>query len=373
MLFVDFPITGPLRTPLLIMEWILIIISLEQSLIFLFRYKKQEKDLRNLQELGYSVIFLGFSLMSFFFILSDYYSSDKLISNFYIWSQGSVRYIFLNCGYFSIMVGAFFFLLCVEKYKVFLFRRFFFTFLFLISIILFLILFFIDIRITQIIQYFFWPVFLFFFLIYIIEFINKVQNKEKLLIGLLKYLSGLIFLLIGFTLTTDALTQIFGLESRLLGVVFQLIGLISLSFFYLTLPPFSEFDWQDKIETLYLINEAGICLYYKYFKEEEEPISKNVISAVISSINVMLRGLTGRKYNEGFSVIKKKGENIIIYHGKFVRGILFTTEELNFVKVVLKDFVKKFEALYNNILKDWDGEMTVFKPIEIMVNNLFYK
>lgn len=372
MIFIEFPITGPLRIPLLMMEWILIIICFELSLNFLFRYKKQEKDLRNFQELGYFALTLGFSSMSFFYIISDYYSSSIIISNFYIWGQGSERYIFLNCGYFSIMIGAFFFLLCIEKYKVFLFKKYFFTFIFLVSVILFSILFFIDIRITQTITYIFWPVFIFFLLIYLIDFINKAQNREKRLIGLIKYLSGFVFLLLGFLFTTDLFIDLFGLTARLLGAASQLIGICFLSYFYLTLPPFSEFDWQEKIEAVFLINNAGICLYYKIFTERKDLKNEQLISAAISSINIILQNITdSEKKSKGISVIKKKGANLIFYSSTLVSGVLYTSEELNYPKIVLKEFVEKFETLYNNILMDWNGDMKIFETTDIIANNLF--
>jgi len=377
MVFVEFPITGPLRIPLLIMEWILVIICLEISLIFLFRYKKEEKDLRNLQELGYFALILGFGLMSFFYILSDYYSSVEFVSNLYVWRQGSIRYIFLNYGYFSIMIGAFFFLLCVEKYEIFLLKRYLFTAIFSIYAILFLILFFIDMRLTQIVTYFFWPVFVFFLLIYLINFIKKVQNRGKLLIGLIKYLSGFAFLLIGFLFTTDVVGEIFGLQSRLIGVIAELTGLIFLSYFFLTLPPFSEFDWEKKIEAVYLINDAGICLYFKIFDEEKlkDLADENLVSAALSSINIILKNLTETgDNNRSISVIKKKNENLIIYSGVFVSGVLYTSEELNFPKIVLKEFVEKFETLYNNILTGWKGgDTNIFEPTEVIAKDLFIR
>ena len=109
MIFLEFPITGQLRLPLLIMEWIYIITGFEISLIFLVRYFKQEKNLRNLQDIGYFSVFFGFSLMWFFFIIGDYYSSDDIVSPFLFWNQGSERALFLNFGYFTMIIATFFY------------------------------------------------------------------------------------------------------------------------------------------------------------------------------------------------------------------------------------------------------------------------
>ncbi len=362
MLFVEFPITGNLRIPLLIMEWISIIICIEISIIFLIRYRKEEKELRNLQELGYFSIFLGFSLMLFFYIIGDYYATND-----------TERYLFLNFGYFTIMIGAFFFLLCVERYRAFLFKRYLFTILFLICSIGFVIVFFVNMRATQTITYIFWPLFLFFLVIYLIDFVKKVQNREKLLIGILKYLSGIGLLIIGFFFTTDIMLELLGLEFRLVGAIFQLIGLVLLSLFFITLPPFSEFDWQDKIEVVFVINKGGLCLFHKAFIEKYETMDEHLISAAITSVNVLLEELTGSKGKGGISVLKKKGQTVVIWAGKLIWGVLYTTEDLNFTKVVLKNFVEKFETLYRNILLNWDGDLNIFQSAEIIANDIFRK
>ncbi len=368
MIFLEFPITGSIRLPLLILEWSYIVTGFEISLYLLFRYFKQEKNYRNLLDVGYFFIFFGFSLMWFFYIIGDYYASDEIVSPFLIWKQGSMRALFLNFGYFTIMIAAFFLLLCVEKYEVFLFKKYLFTFIFLIYSILFLILFLIDITLTQPVTYIFWPAFFAYFMIYLVKFIRKLKTKGIFL------LAGLAFIAVGFLLTTDELIKIYGLEGRMMGAILQLISVVLLSYFFLTLPPFNEFDWQEKIKALYLVDIAGICLYYKEFSEKKELVDENLISAAIASINIMLQGLTetGERRKE-ISVIKKKGENVIIYPGNLVSGVLYTSEELNFPKIVLKEFVEKFETLYHNILTDWKGDTDVFNPTEIIANELFSK
>ena len=368
MMFLEFPITGDIRLPLLIMEWVLIITGFEISLIFLVRFFKQEKTLRNLQDVGYFSIIFGFSLMWVFYIIGNYFVPDDIVSPFLIWRSGSQRALFLSLGYFSIIFFTVFFLLCVEKYIIFIFKRFVFTTIFSLCGIMFLIVFFIDIRLTQLITYVFWTSFSSFFMVYFIKFIKKLGKNKIFLIG------GVFLLIFGFLLTIDVVIGIFGLESRMIGVIIMLFSVIFLSYFFLTLPPFSEFDWQDKIEAVFLVNDAGICIYYKVYSERKDLLDENIISAAITGINIMLRELseTSEERN-AISVLKKKGENVIIYQGKSVSGVLYTSEELNFPKIVLKDFTDKFETLYYNILIKWDGSTDIFKPAETIANDLFRK
>ncbi|MEX2684270.1 MAG: hypothetical protein Q6373_022050, partial [Candidatus Sigynarchaeota archaeon] len=110
MMLTEFPIQDPLlRTPLLALEWYFTFLCFEVGFFFSLRYtREKEKVLRNLQNLGYSAILIGFSLMWLFFIFSDYFSSDAITTPFFIWKFGSVRTIFLNIGYSSLIIGALF-------------------------------------------------------------------------------------------------------------------------------------------------------------------------------------------------------------------------------------------------------------------------
>jgi len=365
MLFVDFPLSGDIRWPLIFFEWFFTLICFELGLIFLLRYKKAEKGLRNEQELGYASLMFGFSVMWIFFLISDYYVSDEIISPFLIWSEGSIRAVFLNFGYFALMLGAFLCIYFMEKYQIYIVRRFFFTYLFSILLIIFIIVFFFSISNTQNLTFIFWPLFILFFLLYFREFRRKAKIQEYSLLYSLVFFSWFACLAIGFFLTTDFSMNNLGSEYRLLGAGLQLFAILSLSLFLMKLPPFSEFDWQEKIENVYLIDLGGICIYNQ---SDSESIDKHLVSGAISSINIMLQELTNRK---GISVIKKKGKTVIVYPSKYSTGVLFCSEDLNTPKIVLKDFVLKFETIYSHVLQNWDGDIEIFNPVEKMANKFF--
>jgi len=370
MIFLEFPITGDMRFPLLIMEWISMIILLEISLVFLFRYKKQEKTLKNLQDIGYFAIFSGFSLMSLFYILGDYYSSDSIISPFFIWIYGSERIFFLNLGYFTALIACFVLIFCIEKYNVFFYKKYFYSSIISIFTFLFLITFFIDIRITQRFTYGFWYTFLIFFINFLIKFFKKLKYKGIFLFIAIALLAS------GYSLTTDIFITMFGLESRMIGDILQLISLLMLSYFFFTLIDFSEFDWKEKTEALFLIDKAGICLYHKIFKKKKELISENLISAAISIVNEMLNELIGSGNDKGVLIIKKPNQIVMIYSGETLSGVLYMTEDLNFPKVKLKEFVDKFELLFKNIIQDQSIKFPkekLFKYTETITEDLFFK
>ncbi len=375
MLLITFPIEPPLRFPLLTLETILTFILFEFAVIHLIRYitQKYQKKINDLQELGYFFLFFGYSLMWLCFIISDYYfSSTEIIRPFLIWTQGSEFVLFRNIGYYSLMIGAFLCVFCLEKYKVYLWKKYLFSIGFLILIIIFTIALFFDIYITQTFSYFFWPYFIFFFLIYLIDFIKKVRNRESLIFAIFKSFGGFGIFAVGFLFEIDRVLDAFGLEYRLFGAILQLIGLGILSYFFISMPPFSEFDWQEKIEDIFLMNSAGICLYHKAFEERSELIDDNLVAGAISSINMMLKEITETK-EKGISVIQKQNKTIIILPSDQVAGIIFSKEDLNYTKIVLKNIVEKFETIYHDILVKWDGDLSIFKPTENILTEILSK
>lgn len=76
MLLFSFPIDDPLRPYSLFFEWILAFICAELGVVFIVKYRKQQESLKYMQELGYARVFLGFSLLWYFFIAGDYYATD---------------------------------------------------------------------------------------------------------------------------------------------------------------------------------------------------------------------------------------------------------------------------------------------------------
>ncbi|MFX1389794.1 MAG: hypothetical protein ACFE9Z_07025, partial [Promethearchaeota archaeon] len=158
-MFIEFPIVEPVRFPLLILEWIFIVFSFDIAIIFLFKYAKQPKQLKDKQDLGLSMLFFGFCFMRFFFMISSFYFSDVNTVPFLIWPIGNYRKLFLNLGFLSITLGILFCTFFIETNKKFIISKYFFT-LYYSSIFLFItILFFLNLDFLNIVSLYIWPFF----------------------------------------------------------------------------------------------------------------------------------------------------------------------------------------------------------------------
>ena len=110
-----FPIVGDLKEPLLILESLIVFFFLELAIIFWLRVRKQKHELKSLQEKAYIWLLIGYSLMWFFIIIADHFIENP-----------SIRLIYLNIGFISLIFCTSLFMYIIEKNKIFI-RKFLFT------------------------------------------------------------------------------------------------------------------------------------------------------------------------------------------------------------------------------------------------------
>jgi hypothetical protein len=369
-MYIQFPIVDPFRFPLLIMEWIFIISSFEIGLIFLFKYFKQPRQLKNSQDLGLSMLFYGFSFMRFFFLISSFYASNNIVSPFLLWSYGSYRTLYLNFGILSITIGIFLCTFFIEKNKKFIFRKYFFTIYYSIILIIFFLFFFLNLEYVYSFSALSWPFFIPSLVIYLIDF-GKVTEKQRILKGgFIKMIITLTLIFIGHILSLDIIVDRIGLSFRVIGIILHLIAIGLIFIFFRRVPPFFEFEWENKIEDIYILNKDGICLYNHSFINSKNDLDNQIITGSLTSMNILLEEIMF-SHNTEISVVEKKGKIITIFSGSYITGILISKEKLQFFRHNLKKLILKIEGIYKNVLTNWDGDLAIFLPIKNIINEIF--
>ncbi len=355
-----FPISGPLKEPLLIMEWIIVLSFLELATIFWIRIRSKKQELKSLQEKAYVWLFFGYSIEWIFIIISDYYIDSEYLRSW-----------ILNLGYFILIFCALVFIYIIEKYKVFV-KKYFFTLIFSIMIMVYILLLFIDIYYATLISHAFWLVFVIFFIMYLKKLGSDYYIKRHLgsfKIEFLKFCIGVLLLVIGYQLTLSSAIRAFGLSVRLFGDILQLIALFLLFLFFISIPSFSEFDWQEKIISVFIMYKSGLFIYKKDFRENIDSIDDSITTGTITVLKMMLDNVSKK---EDISVIEKQDKIIIIQPGRYIIGAIICDEKLNSIQILLNKFIEKIETIYSHVLASWNGNLDVFKPIEDIVKEIFY-
>ena len=357
---IEFPINGPLKLITLVMEWLIVFLFLEIALIFFIRIKIGKKNIKNLQDRAYFWLFLGYSIMWIFIIIGDYY-----IYNSYI------RALTENIGFFILTICSLLFIFNIEKYKNFL-RKYIFTIIFTIFIMIYSISFLFALEFAARVASLFWIVFLLFILFYIKNLYSDFYSKKELRplkYDILKLCLGILLISIGYQLTTRVVVIAFGLGYRILGDILQLLGVIFIFIFLQSVATLSEHNWQDRIDSLFVVHKSGLFLYKKNFQGKSDIIDDNLISGGITTIEMLLEK-TIKKRN--FSIIEKAGKVIIIYPGEYIYGILIAREKLKSLQILLNNFIEKIEIIYLSFLKEWKGNKKIFESVENLVKEMFY-
>ncbi|MBY8988881.1 MAG: hypothetical protein KGD61_10540, partial [Candidatus Lokiarchaeota archaeon] len=260
----------------------------------------------------------------------------------------------------------------IEKFHV-LIRKYLFSKIFLVFTVFSVILFLTAIELTQYASLvLFWIPLISMFLIYMIKLAKNASAKQELKFYKGKFyisILGAIIVCLGFGATSDPLVSVFGLSLRLGGDIFQIIGIIVLAIFFIDLPSLSEQDWKNKIDKLFLMRASGICVYYKFFKDQTNKRDEQNISSAINTIKTILREIS---HDEGEMVIEKEGKVLITSQGKYITGVIIADQNLRALNFLLKRFIEKVEFLYSNIIRDWDGAMEIFLPIENITKEIFF-
>ncbi|MFX1502174.1 MAG: hypothetical protein ACFFDH_14515, partial [Promethearchaeota archaeon] len=235
---------------------------------------------------------------------------------------------------------------------------------------LFSILFFIDLLFIHSLSVVSWPLFTFLFMLYVKDLGRKSAKQEILSKSFLKGTIIILLILIGYVFSMDLILQVFGLIIRFVGIILQLIAIALIFIFFRKIPPFFEFDWQDKIEDIYILNNTGICLFAYSFLSKTKILENQFVSGTLASMNIMLNELIKSK-SADISVIRKFEKTLVLFSGNFITGVLICKEELKFFIHNLRKLILKIEEIYSSILIKWDGDLTIFHPIKNIIDEIF--
>ncbi|MBD3228935.1 MAG: hypothetical protein GF329_12170 [Candidatus Lokiarchaeota archaeon] len=358
----NFPIEGNLKNILLILEWAIVLFCFELAIVFWLRVKQKDiSKLKRLQEKAYVWLFLGFSIMWTFIIIGDHYVYDSIL-----------RERILNTGFLIQVICALIFIYILEKYRIFI-RRFLFTKLFICLLVPYVIVIIFFIEYGSIFSSFFWFIFVLFFITYIKQLYFDLYLKKKSYYRLkntfLKLLPGVIIVFIGYFLTTRIVVNMFGLIPRLLGDIVQLSGIVFLYSFFVSVPSFSEFEWQENLESIFLIHKSGLFIYKKLYKQESNGTDDSILSGTMALIKMMLEEITK---TEELSIIEKNEKIIIIYPGQFLYGIVVADKDLESLQILLQSFIDAIENIYRSVFLKWDGSLEIFNNIDRIRQEFFF-
>jgi len=240
---------------------------------------------------------------------------------------------------------------------------------------LFLIYFLINVTLLIIFKLFDIPIFRGFFFIMAIPlavlialFIYKLVWKTS---GQLR--QKMIIVIIGYTIfILTIIYEIILLLSDEVVILFEIKGLILLAsiligYGFYTIPSFTEFDWDKKIRQLYILNLNGLCLLQQLFRKQS--IDEDLLGGSLVAVQSLMKEMI--QSDKFLEIIDHGDAKIIFERTPYAIGIIIADENLYILHYKLQQLLKEFDLIFGALMKDWTGNLDMFKPFHSTVNKIF--
>lgn len=346
-----FPASGIVRDVSLSLLAAAIFLSGEFLVILLYQWVKSPRRLDDIR-FTWSLLTLSIIILLASYIFSDFYVPS--------WE----REFWIKVGYISMLSGITVFAFTVERRL--LRTRWLFTSIGPVGIALTLLL---PHTFLKYASYFFlFPAYSIFF---ILAFKRLHEKAEHPLRRQVKFLIvGFTFFLGGTLLSADDLVLFSGGLSYIAGSIMMIGGISAVNFVVLRMPSFGELDWRSKIKELYLISQTGAPLLYIDFESGISTVGPNQVltAAVISALSL---GLKGAGKDGKVKMVDQGDLKFLFGYTENVILVLAVREDLVIIRQKIDEFLKEFSILYDEILKSWDGNISVFRPAAALAMNIF--
>ncbi|MHA1581690.1 MAG: hypothetical protein ACTSYM_04225, partial [Candidatus Baldrarchaeia archaeon] len=121
------------------------------------------------------------------------------------------------------------------------------------------------------------------------------------------------------------------------------------------------------IEGIYIVNTDGIALYSQSFGEVKvEPL---LISGMLSAITSFVKETTSSQ--QYLQAIDHGDVVLMIEYGDGFFVTLLANRETPELRMRLREFVKRFQEQYGEVLKQWSGDPSEFKGTEQLIKEIF--
>jgi hypothetical protein len=354
-----FPITGNLADIALGLEAILIFICFEMLIFFIFRYRNNLQKEQNGRNLSWSVFFLGYAFTYIFYILADYFPRET-----------AERDLLTQYGYLCLSLGLLMFIGISEhtekrKYRPFTLVMVFFFILVIVTLLL-------DkretaIMITTVTGF---PI----TFIFSVSYFRKLANITNFNRAVLKKIIGIfvsfLFITAGYFCVSDMFVESYGASIRIIGAILNIIGINFFMLMMVKLPDYREFVWKEKLNAVFIIDEAGLCVFNRFFKGNIENDGKELmIAGALTGIKAMLSNMTSKSVK----VLELSDKVLIFDHIEEYNIIacIIADEYLDSFEYRIKSFLADFMKIFGTNLKKWKGNIDFFMPLESICDEIF--
>ena len=211
-------------------------------------------------------------------------------------------------------------------------------------------------------------VFIFVSFLYFLKFKTTGEIRKQMILVILCYVGFLAFFLLDIEAVKAMLpfpTEISSIISSI-GLIITLVGLGSI---FLRFETFTEFGWKEKLKELYIIAPNGSTLFHYSFIRDMRNQDVDLISSGLTGIEGILGEMVESK--KKLKILDHQDVKIIFEYGEYTTLALIAYENLRIYNAKLISLRTEFEKLFQEVLKNWAGQVEVFQPTTHLVNKFF--
>jgi len=153
------------------------------------------------------------------------------------------------------------------------------------------------------------------------------------------------------------------------GTIGYIIGLSLIGYGFAAFSTFTDLRWKDKLRELFVISPNGTCLYAFSFDQDLPIEDSDLVAGGFSGIQLLLSEMV--KTSESLQLIDYQNVKIMIEQKAAVMCILIIKAESKFLQFKLKTFADEFQHFFKDTLAAWKGEIHVFQPTKVLIENVF--
>jgi hypothetical protein len=360
MILIDFPLTGMYAEIAMGLEFLVAFVSLQLSIVYIQRIRKYPSGKYNFENYGFLIFFFFFAITITAFNIAGFLVEIERREN--------IMFI----GYMSMLIGMFGYVSSVEyenkEKNLPIFSLIVFTF---IVVGIFCIIY----QKRVILMYSAYIVALPIVIHFITKKFKELRtqlkfNRSLLMKGIIEAIGGFL-ICFGYTFQGEYFVDLLGIKFRLFADSLMLIGIYMVLTMVILLPEYKEFEWQEKIQAVFLVKESGLPLFSRFYTQlESEEDQASIISAVISTIQMISKSITKQLINE---VEFKNKVLIFSYNEKMqVNLCLIVEEQLKVYSGRIAHFFDKVETMYGELISVSSNETSLFKPLKSICDEVFH-
>ena len=136
------------------------------------------------------------------------------------------------------------------------------------------------------------------------------------------------------------------------------------------IPLLTDLEWYYRLDRLLVVYQKSSLLLYEYtFKQEDDLTDADLAGTMFGGITKLLKEVLSS--NKSINVIDHGDRKVYFSHGRLVTSIVIVEGDSEEFQKRLDSFSSVFESEFQRNLKNFDGNLSVFKPTIGLIIEIF--